>query len=391
MGRFQPLPCIGTLDCSTHPPVIAGTDADVVIIGAGVVGLAVARALALAGRDVIVLEAEDHIGAHQSSRNSEVIHAGIYYTPGSLKARACLEGREQLYAYCAARGIAHRRIGKFIVAANAAQLARLEAIGANAQACGVDDLMLIDGAEARRREPALAAHAVLVSPSTGIIDSHAYMLALQGEAQAHGASVVCKAPFERAVVESSLVRLWTGGVEPFDMTCRLLINCAGLAAPALARRIEGYPAARIPQEGLAKGNYFTLAGRPPFSRLIYPVPEPGGLGIHLTLDLSGQARFGPDVEWVDRLDYAVDARRGELFYAAIRRYWPGLADGALAPAYAGIRAKIGQRDQTQDFIIDGPHDHGCPGILSLFGIESPGLTSSLALAARVAQKAGHSA
>ncbi|MBX9617852.1 MAG: NAD(P)/FAD-dependent oxidoreductase [Hyphomicrobiales bacterium] len=371
--------------------MIARTDTDVVIIGAGVVGLAVARALALAGRDVIVLEAEDHIGEHQSSRNSEVIHAGLYYTPGSLKARACVAGKERLYAYCAQHGIAHRRIGKFIVAANAEQVTRLEAICANARACGVDDLVMIDGPEVRRCEPALTAHAALISPSTGIIDSHAYMLALQGEAEAHGASVVFKAPFERAVVETGRVRLWTGGVEPFEMTCRLLVNCAGMAAPALARRIDAYPPTRIPQESLAKGNYFTLAGRSPFSRLIYPIPEPGGLGVHLTLDLGGQARFGPDVEWIETMDYAVDARRGERFYAAIRRYWPGLKDGALAPAYAGIRAKIGPRDQTQDFIIDGPDDHGCPGVLSLFGIESPGLTSSLALAGMVADKAVRSA
>ena len=355
-------------------------DFDIVIVGAGVVGLATARAFARRGHSVLVLEAEGHIGEHQSSRNSEVIHAGLYYQPGSLKAAACVAGKALLYDYCAAHGIAHQRLGKFVVAASADQIERLEAIKANAQACGVDDVTMISGEKAKQAEPALDCHAALVSPSTGIIDSHAYMLALQGEAEAHGAIFAFHAPFERAEVAAGLVRLWSGGAQPAQVTCRLLVNCAGFSAPALARRIEGYPTERIPVGSLARGNYFALAGRAPFSRLIYPVPEPGGLGVHLTLDLGGQARFGPDVEWVERVDYSVNPERGERFYAAIRTYWPGLPDGALHPAYAGIRAKIGPREVTQDFIIEGEAEHGYPGVLSLFGIESPGLTSSLALA-----------
>ena len=361
-------------------------DFDCVVIGAGVIGLAVARALALQQRTVLVIEAEGHIGEHQSSRNSEVIHAGIYYALGSLKAWACVEGKALLYDYCLSRGIAHRRLGKLIVAADDGQCEKLEAILAHAKAAGVEDLRLIAGADACRMEPALSCAAALVSPSTGIIDSHAYMLSLQGEAEAHGAQLAFWAPFARAVVEQDCVHLWTGGSEAAKITCRLLVNCAGFSAPAIAQLIEGYDRAKIPQGDLAKGNYFALSGRAPFSRLIYPVPEPGGLGVHLTLDLGGQARFGPDVEWIDAVDYAVDAARSAHFYAAIRRYWQALPDGALQPAYAGVRAKIGPRDKTQDFIIESEADHGCPGVISLFGIESPGLTSSLALAKLVAQK-----
>lgn len=363
------------------------TDFDIVIVGAGVIGLAAARALSLSGFSVLVIEREAQIGMHQSSRNSEVIHAGLYYKPGSLKARACVEGRGRLYAYCEHHAITHRRIGKFIVAVNDEQVGRLEAIKTTAEANGVDDLVLISGDEAKRAEPQLACAAALISPSTGILDSHGYMLALQGEAEAHGAAFVFNTTFERAALEQGLVRLWTGGADGAALSCRLLVNCAGFSAPALAQKIDGFPLSAIPKGDLAKGNYFTLAGRSPFSRLIYPVPEPGGLGVHLTIDLGGQARFGPDVEWLDKVDYTVDPTRGARFYAAIRSYWPALPDDALQPAYAGIRAKTGGRDATQDFVIAGPQDHGCPGVLACFGIESPGLTSSLALAEIVAAKA----
>jgi L-2-hydroxyglutarate oxidase LhgO len=349
------------------------------VIGAGVVGLAVARALAQTGREVVILEAEDTIGAHASSRNSEVIHAGLYYPPGSLKARACVEGRERLYRYLEECAIAHRRIGKLVVATDAAQLPELEAIRRRAHANGATDVVWMDRAQARALEPELECVAALHSPSTGIVDSHALMLALLADAERAGALLVLRSRFERAIALPGGFELHVAGADP--VRCALLVNAAGLRAPSVARAIEGYPQALAPCERYAKGNYFALRGRSPFARLVYPVPEPGGLGVHLTLDLADRARFGPDVEWVERVDYAVDPRRAESFYAAIRRYWPALPDGALAPGYAGIRAKIsGPGQPAADFVVQGPVEHGVPGLLHLFGIESPGLTASLALA-----------
>ena len=355
-----------------------------VVIGAGVVGLAVARALAQAGIEVMVLEREYGIGFETSSRNSEVIHAGIYYPQGSLKARACVAGRRKLYAYCAEHGVPHKRLGKLIVACEESELSLLEGIRRRAAANGVEDLEFVDRAELNRLEPALAALGGLISPSTGIIDSHALMLAYQGEAEAAGAMVVFRAPVEGGRVTDRGVELQIGGDEKMTLSCRLLVNSAGLYAPALARRIAGIPPSSIPRDYLCRGVYFTLTGRAPFSRLIYPAPERAGLGVHLTLDLAGQARFGPDVEWIDQVDYTVDPRRGDGFYAAIRRYWPALPDGALQPGYAGIRPKIvGPGETAGDFIVQGPLEHGIPGLVNLYGIESPGLTASLALADQV--------
>jgi len=357
---------------------------DAVVIGAGVLGLAVARALALAGREVIVLEAEDAIGTHTSSRNSEVIHAGIYYPRDSLKARSCVEGRRRLYEYCASHGVPHRRSGKLIVATDETQLAELESIRQRALANGVDDIAWLSRAQTLAMEPALSAVASLHSPSTGIIDSHALMLAYLGDAEAQGAMLALKSPLQRAQLRGDGIELQVGGAQPMHLHARCVVNAAGLHAPSLARRIEGYPPEQAPGEYYAKGNYYALAGRAPFARLVYPVPEPGGLGVHVTLDLAGQARFGPDVEWVERIDYQVDPRRAERFYAAIRRYWPALPDGALVPGYAGIRPKIApQGAPAPDFVVQGPRTHGVPGLVHLFGIESPGLTASLALAEEV--------
>ena len=360
---------------------------DCVVVGAGVVGLAVARALALAGREVVVLEAEELIGSHTSSRNSEVIHAGIYYPKGSLKARACVRGRQRLYEYCASHGVPHRRCGKLIVATSEEQVPELRGILRKARENGVTDVTEIPAAEAMRMEPALRCVAALHSPSTGIVDSHALMLAYLGDAEAAGAMLGLLSPLEKVVLREKAFEVHVKGADPIQS--RLLVNSAGFRAPGVARRMEGFPAASVPPEYYAKGNYYSLAARPPFSRLVYPVPEPGGLGVHVTLDLAGQARFGPDVEWIERFDprtdYAVDPKRAEKFYAAIRRYWPGLRDGALAPGYSGIRPKIsGPKEPAADFLLQGPADHGVPGLVNLFGIESPGLTASLALADDVA-------
>ena len=355
------------------------------MVGAGVVGLGIARELAVAGREVIVLEAEDAIGTHTSSRNSEVIHAGIYYPKGSLKARACVAGKQLLYEYCASHGVPHRRCGKLIVATTEKQLADLGALREKAHANGVTDVDWIAKDEVARLEPELFCMGALLSPSTGIIDSHALMLAYLGDAEAAGAMLALKSPLERAMARDGGFELRVTGAEP--IACSTLVNSAGLRAPSVARRIEGYPAELAPRELYAKGNYYSLARRSPFSRLIYPVPEPGGLGVHVTLDLAGQARFGPDVEWVERIDYDVDPRRAERFYAAIRRYWPGLPDGSLLPGYAGIRPKTaGPGEPAPDFEIQGPRRHGVPGLVQLYGIESPGLTASLALARLVREE-----
>jgi L-2-hydroxyglutarate oxidase LhgO len=352
---------------------------DAVVIGAGVIGLAIARALAMAGREVVILEAEDAIGTHTSSRNSEVIHAGIYYPKGSLKARSCVEGRERLYEYCVAHGVPHRRSGKLIVAADESQLAELENIQKRAHANGVTDVVWLTRAQALALEPELACTAALYSPSTGIIDSHALMLAYLGDAEAHGAMLALKSPLERAFIRRSAFEVHVAGSDPIE--ANILVNSAGLRAPTVARSIDGFPEALVPRELYAKGNYYALTRRSPFSRLVYPIPEPGGLGVHVTLDLAGQARFGPDVEWIERIAYDVDPRRAERFYAAIRRYWPGLPDGVLAPGYAGIRPKTaGPGEPAPDFDIQGRQKHGIAGLVHLFGIESPGLTASLALA-----------
>jgi L-2-hydroxyglutarate oxidase LhgO len=362
---------------------------DCVVAGAGVVGLAVARRLAQAGREVVVVEAADAIGTETSSRNSEVIHAGIYYPTGSWKARLCVSGKEALYAYCRERGVPHKRLGKLIVATNVREEAGLAALQAKAAANAVHDLVWLGAAEAAKLEPAVRCTAALLSPSTGILDSHAYMLSLQGEAEAAGCMFAFETPLLRAEPAGGGLLVETGGASPMRLLCNLLVNCAGLDAPSLSRRIAGVAAARVPEPFLAKGSYFTLAGRSPFTRLIYPMPEPGGLGVHVTLDMAGQARFGPDVEWVKERHYAVDPCRAKKFYAAIRSYWPALADGALQPGYSGIRPKISAPEApAADFVIHGPAETGLSGYAALYGIESPGLTASLAIADLVADKLG---
>jgi L-2-hydroxyglutarate oxidase LhgO len=358
------------------------------VIGAGVLGLAAAWALARNGREVIVVEGEDRIGTGASSRNSEVIHAGIYYPPGLDKTRLCVDGKAMLYDFCRDFGVPHKRCGKLLVAVNAAEIEKLAALKAQAEANGVNDLVWLSGAEARALEPALVAERALLSPSTGIIDSHAFMLALRGDAEAHGAMIALKTPVVSGRVERRGLTVETGGASPMRIAADFVVNAAGLGAQALAHSIAGMPAAKIPPLHLAKGNYFSLAARSPFSHLIYPMPTPGGLGVHLTLDLAGQARFGPDVEWLDAIDYAVDPRRADSFYAAIRTYWPDLPDGALQPDYAGIRPKIARPGgSTTDFRVQTEKDHGVAGLINLFGIESPGLTSSLAIAEWIVRSA----
>jgi len=358
---------------------------DCVVVGAGVVGIAVARALAGAGREVLVLEAAEGIGTGISSRNSEVIHAGIYYAANSLMARLCVRGKLLLYDFCRANGVAHRNCGKLIVATSAEEADQLDLIRARAATNGVADLRKLTAAEARALEPNLSCTAALLSPSTGIVDSHAYMLAMQGQAEAAGAMFVFHSPVEGGAVTDDGLLLRVGGAEPMQLAARLVVNSAGLSAPALAHGIAGMPPDKIPTPYYAKGNYFTLAGRSPFSRLIYPVPVAGGLGVHLTIDLGGQARFGPDVEWVETPDYTVDPHRADVFYDAVRKYWPALPDGALQPGYAGIRPKIVPPSVAkQDFYIQGQAGHGVPGLVNLFGIESPGLTAALAIGEEVA-------
>ncbi|MBC7649178.1 MAG: NAD(P)/FAD-dependent oxidoreductase [Vitreoscilla sp.] len=358
---------------------------DCIVIGAGVVGLAVARALALQRREVMVLEAANAIGTGTSSRNSEVIHAGIYYPQGSLKAELCVQGKQMLYDYCNERGIGHSRCGKLIVATTESQVAQLKGIIAKAAANGVNDLVLISREQALSMEPQLECVAAVHSPSTGIVDSHALMLSLQGDIEnAGGFSVLNTAVVQLICAQAAIKVIASDGTE---LAAKTVINAAGLNAPQVARCIKGLDAKHVPQTFWAKGNYFTLSGKSPFSRLIYPVPEAAGLGVHLTIDLGGQAKFGPDVEWVESQDdLLVDPSRGDAFYAEVRKYWPGLKDGALQAGYAGMRPKLqGPGVPAGDFVIQGEAVHGLPGLVNLFGIESPGLTSSLAIGERVSQ------
>ena len=355
--------------------------ADCVVIGAGAVGLAIAARLA-ATREVIVVERAATFGSETSSRNSEVIHAGIYYQPGSLKARLCRRGRDLLYAYAAERGIPHRRLGKLIVAARAEERSELDRLQVLAEANGVDDLLTMDQAAIRDLEPEVEAHAGLWSPSTGIIDSHQLMLSLVGDIERAGGAIAYNAPVIGGEAAAGGIRLRAGDA---DLFCRTVINAAGLWAPAVARSIVGLPSSAVPRQCLAIGHYYALAGKSPFRHLVYPVPEPGGLGIHATLDLSGAARFGPDVRWIEAVDYRFDDSRRADFIAAIARYWPAVVGATLQPAHTGIRPKLaGPGGSFADFKIDGPVVHGVPGLINLFGIESPGLTAALAIAEAVA-------
>jgi L-2-hydroxyglutarate oxidase LhgO len=358
---------------------------DAVVVGAGVIGLAIARRLALDGREVIVLERHDAIGSETSARNSEVIHAGIYNLPRRLKSTLCVAGRAMLYRYCADHGVPHARLGKLIVAVEQAEIPGLAKLKEQGELNGVDDLVWLTGDAAMALEPQLVCVAAVLSPSTGIIDGHQLMLALQGDLETAGGAVALNAPVEAGEVRNDGILLTVGGPDPMRLSCRSVINAAGLGAMDLARALKGLPPQHAAPLWFAKGNYFSLTRKAPFSRLIYPIPVAGGLGTHMTLDLAGCARFGPDVEWVERFDYAVDPQRGERFYADIRRYWPELPDGALAPDYAGIRPKLGPAGAPNlDFRIEGPAQHGVPGLVNLFGIESPGLTSCLAIADHVA-------
>ncbi|MER2508908.1 MAG: NAD(P)/FAD-dependent oxidoreductase [Amaricoccus sp.] len=362
-----------------------------VVVGAGVVGLAVARTLARAGREVILLEREGLIGSHTSSRNSEVIHAGLYYPAGSAKAALCPRGRELLYAYCATRGVPHRRLGKIIVATDAAQVAGLETVAAAARANGVADLAPLGRADLARLEPALRGVEGLLSPSTGIIDVHGYMLSLLGEIEEAGGAIAYHARLRaaRPLDGGGFALEVESGGEITRLAAGRLVNAAGLFAGEVAAATEGLPPAFRRRVHYCKGTYFASAARAPFRHLIYPVPERDGLGVHLTLDLAGSARFGPDTEWVKEIDYRLDPDRGAGFYAAIRRYWPDLPEGALSPTYAGVRPKLAPAGgAATDFTLDGPAAHGLPGLVNLFGIESPGLTASLALAEEVAEMLG---
>ena len=374
---------------------IRGMDqVDAVVIGAGVVGLAVGRALAQRGLETVVLERANAIGTETSSRNSEVVHAGLYYPSGSLKARLCVCGRDQLYAFCESHGVAFRRCGKLLVARGRAQQDKLARIEAQAWANGVTDLQRLSAAQARAMEPALVTDEALWSPATGIVDSHALMLALQGELEAAGGVLALLSPVDALDCGSGWHRIHVGGESPMGLEARIVVNAAGLWAPWVTCRMHGMPAEHVPTARYAKGSYYALSGRAPFTHLIYPVPQEAGLGVHLTLDLAGQARFGPDVEWIvpatpDDIDYRVDPARCDAFYADIRTYWPGLPDGALQPAYSGVRPKLqGPGEPARDFVLQGPAEHGIGGLMNLLGIESPGLTASLAIADEVASRLG---
>jgi L-2-hydroxyglutarate oxidase LhgO len=358
---------------------------DCAVIGAGVVGLAVARRLALAGREVIVLEAESSIGIHTSSRNSEVIHAGIYYPTGSLRARMCVAGKLALYRYCAEHGIQHRRIGKVIVATAADEVPTLKKYKEQAERNGVNDLRWLTAADVHALEPNVRAVAGVLSPSTGIIDSHGLMLAYQGDIEDHGGCLVFRSPVIAGRVTADGTLLDIGGLEPMQICAHTVVNAAGLTAPAVSRSIIGVPGETIPGQFYCKGHYYVLGGKAPFTRLVYPVGSGLWHGVHVTLDLAGQVKFGPDLEWQDDADYGFDESRERSFYAAIRHYYPALADGALRPGYTGIRPKITAKGEpAADFAIQGERDHGVRNMVSLYGIESPGLTSSLAIADHVA-------
>jgi L-2-hydroxyglutarate oxidase LhgO len=359
----------------------------VLVVGAGIMGLAIAREAARAGHEVVVAEAEAHIGSGTSSRNSEVIHAGIYYPTGALRERHCARSRRLLYAYCASHGVPHKKLGKLVVACRDADIPVLERLYAQAERNGVEGLRVLGGAEAIAMEPALTCVAAFHSPETGIIDSHRYMLALRGDMEDAGAVLALNTPVEHIARASAGWAVHFGGSEPGAIAVDAVVNAAGHGAQKLARATEGYPVERVPRLVLAKGNYFAYMGRPAFGRLIYPAPVPGGLGIHVTLDLAGRMRFGPDVQWIDTYDFDVDPTRAAAFYAAIRTYWPALPDGSLAPDYAGVRPKLtGPGEPAADFMIDAPADHGLPRLVHLFGIESPGLTCSLSLAEDVVTK-----
>jgi L-2-hydroxyglutarate oxidase LhgO len=356
----------------------------VLVIGAGVIGLATARAAALAGHDVIVAEAANAIGTGISSRNSEVIHAGMYYPTGSSRGRHCVNGRRKLYAFCASHGVPHRKCEKLIVATDAAEQAKVESIHAQGLRNEVEGLRMMGAAEARALEPDLSCTGALLSSETGIIDAHAYMLALRGDLEDRGGRIAFNTPVEEMSRANAQWQVRFGGAEAGTIAVDAVVNAAGLGAQTVGKRTEGYPAERVPPLVLCKGNYFSYAGKPVFTRLIYPVPVDGGIGIHITLDLAGRMRFGPDVEWLEREDYTVDPARADAFYARIRSYWPGLPDNSLMPAYCGIRPKLsGPGVSQQDFMIESPAQHGLPGLVHLFGMESPGLTSSLSIADEV--------
>ncbi|TQI75956.1 L-2-hydroxyglutarate oxidase LhgO [Bosea sp. AK1] len=364
------------------------SDIDCLVIGAGVVGLAVARELALSGREIVIAEAAEGIGTQTSARNSEVIHAGVYYPPGSLKARVCVAGRSKLYRYLQERGLPHKACGKLIVATSEAQKPALETIMARAQASGVDTLRWLSGAEAKAMEPEVRCEIALLSPETGVVDSHALMLSLLGECEAAGGSLALNTPITGWRRETEGFSVDFGGAEPATYTVRTVVNSAGHGAPKLLGLLDGFPSEHVPVQHYAKGNYFALTGKQPFSHLVYPVPEAAGLGIHATIDMGGRVKFGPDVEWVGSdQDLVVDPARAEKFYAAIRTYWPALSDGALVADYAGIRPKLhGPSEPMPDFRVDGPEVHGIAELVNLLGIESPGLTSSLAIAEMVREK-----
>ncbi len=360
-----------------------------VVIGAGVVGLAVARRLAMAGREVVVVERWDTIGTETSSRNSEIIHAGIYYPKDSLKARLCVAGKHALYDYGASHGVTHERCGKLIVATADDEIAELERLKGVAAGNGVPDLEWLTAAEVAELEPNVFCVAALLSPSTGIIDSHSLMLAYQGDAEAAGASFAFHSPVDGGRIDDDGIVLDIGGADPSTVKAEIVVNSAGLSAQTVAAGIDGIPAETIPPIHYAKGNYFTIGGRPPFNRPIYPVPGQASLGVHSTVDMGGQVKFGPDVEWIETIDYDVDPRRADVFYDAVRKYYPALPDGALQPGYCGIRPKIqAQGEPAKDFVIQGRDSHGVDGLANLYGIESPGLTSSLAIADRVAELLG---
>jgi len=363
---------------------------DCVVIGAGVVGLAVARRLALDGREVVVLEAEAGFGRHTSSRSSEVIHAGIYYPSGSLKARLSVAGNRALYTYLAERDVPHRRIGKLLIAAHEGEIPALERLGRLAEANGVHDLVPLSAEDVRSLEPAVVAVRGVLSPSTGILDSHALMRAIEADLAAGGGTIVLSAPVLGGEVTDGGIALDVGGSDTIQVCCKTVVNSAGLYAPSVARTVRGLNRSFVPREYFARGHYFVLAGPSPFTHLVYPMPAPGALGIHVTLDLAGRARFGPDITWTDGVNYAFDEGRAQTFYDAIRRYHPALADGDLEPGYVGIRPKIvPEGAKAADFVVQGPETHGVPGLVNLFGIESPGLTACLAIADEVAARLGY--